>query len=128
VKFAYTILYVHDVESTLNFYIKAFGCTLRFLHDTKSYGELETGNITLAFANESLAENNIGIFEKNNLNKSPAGFEIAFTTENMQQAYEHALHSGAHALKPPTQKPWGQLVAYILDINGIIIEICSPLS
>jgi len=127
-KFAYTILYVQDVESTLNFYIKAFGCTLRFLDETKAYGELETGGTTLAFAEESLAKINVGAFEKNNLSKNPAGFEIAFTTDNVQHAYEHALDSGAQALQSPTQKPWGQLVAYVLDINGIIIEICSPLS
>jgi lactoylglutathione lyase len=127
-KFAYTILYVHDVESTLNFYIKAFGCTMRFLDETKAYGELETGNTTLAFASESLATSNVGTFEKNNLSKDPAGFEIAFITDNVQHAYEHALNSGAQALQSPAQKPWGQLVAYVLDINGIIIEICSPLS
>ncbi len=127
-KFAYTILYVQDVESTLNFYIKAFECTLRFLHESKTYGELETGNTTLAFVSESLAENNIGTFEKNDLKKKPAGFEIAFTTDNVEHAYEHALHSGAQAVHAPIQKPWGQLVAYVRDINGIIIEICSPLS
>lgn len=127
-KFAYTILYVQDVESTLNFYAKAFECTLRFLHESKAYGELETGNTTLAFVSESLAESNIGTFEKNNLDKKPAGFEIAFVTDNVQQAYDHALQAGAHDLKSPAQKPWGQTVAYVKDNNGIIIEICSPLS
>lgn len=128
-KYAYTILYVNNVESTLDFYIKAFGCTLQFLDETKLYGALETGSTTLAFADESLAKENVGIFEKNNLNKkSPAGFEIAFTTNNVEQAYDHAINSGAQALKSPEQKPWGQLVGYVLDINGIIVEIASPLS
>ena len=128
-KFSYTILYVHNVELTIDFYIKAFGCTLQFLDETKLYGALETGSTTLAFADESLAKDNVGTFEKNNLNKkSPAGFEIAFTTDNVKHAYEHALKSGAQSLQPPLQKPWGQLVAYVLDINGIIVEIASPLS
>ncbi len=127
-KFAYTIIYVHNVEATLHFYIKAFGCTLRFLHDSKEYGELETQGVTLAFASESLVTSNVETFEKNSSSKKPAGFEIAFTTDNVQQAYEHALSSGAHSLLSPTQKPWGQLVAYVRDINGIIVEICSPIS
>lgn len=127
-KFAYTILYVHNVESTLNFYVKAFGCTSRFLHESKAYGELETGNTILSFADEALAKDNVGAFEKNELTKIPAGFEIAFSTDDVQQAYEKALHAGAHSLQAPAQKPWGQLVAYVRDINGIIIEICSPLS
>lgn len=127
-KFAYTIFYVQDVEDTLNFYIKAFGCTLGFLDETKAFGALDTGNTTLAFCSESLAETCVGTFEKNSLGKKLAGFEIAFTTDNVQQAYDHALHSGAQALQPPTQKPWGQLVAYVLDNNGMTVEICSPLS
>ena len=127
-KFAYTIIYVHDVESTLKFYTIAFGCTLRFLHESKCYGELETEGVVLAFASESLATSNVGIFEKNTDGKNPAGFEIAFTTDNVQQAYEHALDSGAHPLQPLVKKPWGQLVAYVRDINGIIVEICSTIS
>jgi hypothetical protein len=27
----------------------------------------------------------------------------------------------------PTQKPWGQTVAYLRDNQGFLIEICSPL-
>lgn len=127
-KFAYTIFYVPNVETALDFYVKAFGCTLGFLDESKAFGALETGNTTLAFCSESLAETCVGAFEKNNLSRNLAGFEIAFTTDNVQQAYDHALASGAHALQPPTQKPWGQIVAYVRDINGFTVEICSPIS
>lgn len=57
--FAYTILYVQDVEQALAFYETAFGFVRRFLHDSGLYGELETGSTTLAFAATTLAAANV---------------------------------------------------------------------
>lgn len=126
-KFAYTVLYVADVPKTLHFYEKAFGCTIRFLHEHKHYGELETGAVALGFASEETALRNMGAFERNTPNKLPAGFEIAFTTDDVQRAYDHAVSCGAQPVNPPTQRPWGQLVGYVRDLNGILVEICSSM-
>ena len=57
-----------------------------------------------------------------------AGYEIAMVSEDPNAAYASALEAGASAVKPPTLKPWGQIVAYVRDLNGCIVEICSPLS
>ena len=48
--FAYTILYVDNVDETLSFYESAFGFKRKFLHESGDYGELESGATTLAFA------------------------------------------------------------------------------
>jgi len=42
-KLGYTILYVADVASSLSFYERAFGFKRRFLQESGTYGELETG-------------------------------------------------------------------------------------
>lgn len=126
-KFGYTIIYVSDVESTINFYQKAFKLEQSFLHESKQYGELNTGDIKLAFASDSLAESNGVKFVKNDAKKEPAGFEIALITNDVKQGYKHALSNGAIAVKEPTIKPWGQEVAYVRDLNGIVVEICSPM-
>ena len=42
-KFAYTIIYVADVAASLAFFETAFGFARRFLHESGSYGELESG-------------------------------------------------------------------------------------
>lgn len=126
-KFGYTIIYVPDVEATINFYKKAFNLQPGFLHESKQYGELNTGDIKLAFASDSLAESNGVKFVKNDAKKEPAGFEIALITNDVKQGYNHALTNGAIAIKEPATKPWGQEVAYVLDLNGIIVEICSPM-
>ncbi len=41
--FGYTLIYVDDVVKTMNFYEKAFGLEAGFLHESKDYGEMKTG-------------------------------------------------------------------------------------
>lgn len=57
-KFGYTIVYVADVNASLAFFGKAFGLKTRFSHES-GYGELDTGETTLAFATHDLGRNNL---------------------------------------------------------------------
>lgn len=127
-KFGYTIIYVQDVPQTTAFYEQAFGLKTRFLHESNAYAEMETGGTTLAFAAESMAEFNGLSIRPNNKGETPAGFEIAFISETPETAYDSAVQAGAEPIKPPEQKPWGQTVAYVKDINGCIVEIGSPVT
>lgn len=126
-KFGYIIIYVADVEETLNFYKKAFNLEQGFLHESKQYGELNTGDIKLGFASNVLAESNGVSYIKNNIANEAPGFQIALVADNVKQSYTYALNNGAIAVIEPTQKPWGQEVAYVRDLNGVIVEICSPM-
>ena len=127
-QFGYTIIYVTDVPATLNFYKDAFNLEQHFLHDSNQYGELNTGNTKIAFASNSLAQSNGVDFVKNDIKNNAAGFEIALITQNTKEAYKHAVANGAVPVKEPVLKPWGQEVAYVRDLNGVIIEICSAMS
>ncbi|KAL8549716.1 hypothetical protein ACS0TY_008526 [Phlomoides rotata] len=48
-KFAYTVVYVKDVAKSVAFYAKAFGYPVRRLDDSHRWGELESGQTTIAF-------------------------------------------------------------------------------
>src|SRR3954467_11473398 len=112
-KFAYTILYVRDVERSLTFYKSAFGLERRFLHESGMYGELETGSTTLAFAAEAMAQANLaGGFQPADPSRPPAASEVAFATPDVQSAFERATAAGAVSAAEPNSKPWGQTVAY----------------
>lgn len=129
VKYGYTIVYVASVEKTLEFYQKAFGFEVRFLHESKDYGELETGGTVLAFASHEMGEMNLnGKYSKGNTSEKPFGIELAFVTDNVEATYKKAIVAGAIPLKEPTQKPWGQVVGYVRAIDGSLIELCSPIS
>ena len=66
-RFAYTIIYVPDVSASLAFFQSAFGFQPRFVHESGTYGELETGATALAFAAHELAENLTLTLSVNNL-------------------------------------------------------------
>ncbi len=126
-RFGYTLIYVPDVEAALSFYEKAFNLAILFLHESKQYGELDTGGTKLAFVAEDLAQANGAVFMHNRLASKPAGFEIALVTDNVEKAYQHAVNTGALGLKEPTEMPWGQTVSYVRDLNGVLVEICSQM-
>jgi len=129
VQFAYTIVYVPDVEATIRFYERAFDLKRRFVSDDGDYGELETAGVTLSFASDSLATSYLPDgFQQHRPDQLPFGYEIAFATENVPNAVRKAVESGASLVAEPKQKPWGQTVAYVRDPNGVLIEICTPVS
>lgn len=127
-KFAYAIFYVQDVSATIHFYERAFGLERGFVHESGEYGELKTGETTLSFASLSLADSNVeGGVTPSDLNQRPGAFEVAFTTHDVDGAYATAIQHGAAPAAPPKVKPWGQTVAYVRDLNGNLVEICSPI-
>ena len=127
-KFGYTIIYVADVRETVAFYENAFGLQPRFVHESNLYAELDTGNTTLAFAGEPMAAMNGLAIRPNRKADVAAGFEIAFVTDDPEAAYRKAVAAGASAVKAPALKPWGQTVGYVRDLNGCLVELCSPMA
>lgn len=127
-KFAYTILYVNDVEKSIDFYERAFGFQRKFITPEGDYGELITGETTISFASLELSKMNFknGI-QALSLDEKPMGIELAFTTENIVQDFQKAIDAGAIIYEPITKKPWGQQVGYVRDNNGFLIEICTPI-
>ena len=128
-KYGYTILYVQDVKQTLSFYEKAFGFKQKLLTPENDYGELVSGETTIAFASLELGKHNFkkGLIHADKT-KTPFGIELAFVSEDIENDFRKALNMGATEYEPLMQKPWGQQVGYVLDNNGFLIEICSPIA
>jgi len=126
VKFGYTILYVEDVEKSIAFYENAFGFSRKFVTPENDYGELSAGETTISFASKKLAAQNLkdGFIESNPEDK-PFAIELGFITDNVDELVKKATSFGAILVKEPTQKPWGQIVAYVRDLDGFLIEICT---
>jgi lactoylglutathione lyase len=124
-EFGYTILYVENVASTLSFYQNAFGLTQRFLHESGDYGELETGATALAFASRGMLRD----MHKNPHPPNPDAptFEIALTTDQVAEAVKRAVDAGATLVQDVEVMPWGQTIAYVRDLNGFLVELCTPM-
>ncbi len=126
-KFGYTIVYVPDVTASLAFFERAFGFARRFLHESGDYGELETGQTTLAFASLSLGKMNFPAgFVAAHSSPQPLGVELALVTTAIHEAHAAALSAGAAEIKAPKTQTWGQTVSYLRCPDGTLVELCTP--
>lgn len=120
----YIILYVPDVGAAMDFYARAFGLELRFLHDGGDYGEMATGETRLAFSSIALMQS-LGKQVANTAPELPS-FELAFATDDVPAALDRALAAGAALVQGATQMPWGQTISYVRAPEGTLVEICTP--
>lgn len=128
-KLGYTIVYVADVLAATKFYNTAFGLETQFIHESGDYAELATGDTTLAFALHELGDANFpqGYHRLAEM-EMPAGFEIAFITDDVPKAVQDAVAAGAKLIAEPVVKPWGQTVGYVQAPDGMLIELCTSMS
>lgn len=128
IKFGYTILYVEDVEKSIEFYENVFGFTRKFISPDNDYGELSTGETTLSFASKKMAAQNLNDgFIESSLEDKPFAIELGFITEDVGDLVQKATSFGAVLVTEPKKKPWGQIVAYVRDTDGFLLEICTPI-
>lgn len=128
-KFGYTIIYVPDVSQALDYFNRAFGLPTKMLHDTGLYGELDTGQTTLAFAAEMLAYMNYPNGHlSTHASSVPLGIEVALVCDDVHAAHAQALAAGGTELAPPQDKPWGQIVSYVQSPERIVVELCTPVA
>lgn len=129
VSFGYTIIWVADVQRTIDFYQAAFGFTCKLLQQfgPVTWAELETGATTIAFASELETETLFpsGV-HRNSASLLPAAILLSFFTDDVPQAFAQAIAAGAIALDAPKLEPWGQTVARLQDPNGVLISLASP--
>jgi len=127
-KLGYTILYVDDVPATLDAWIAAFGLTERFRTPEGDYGELDTGATTLSFAGRELGRSHFEQPEIRALFDGKAKmFEVGLITDDVPGSYARAVEHGMRAVVEPITKSWGQVVGWVTDANGILVEIAAPM-
>jgi lactoylglutathione lyase len=97
--------------------------------DGNAYGELETGEMTLAFADRSFVSTHFSIpVQKGGLKNDPPPVELALVGEERAGGLDKAIGAGAIPVHDPVRKPWGQIVGYVRDANGFLVELCSPVA
>lgn len=129
IQFKYTILYVKDVVRSIDFYTSVFGIQPNLITPEEDYGELITEGVKLAFASHELARKNLSQgFSPSDQSVLPQSFELGFVTDDVEALLELALKEGASLVEPPEKKEWGQVVAYIQDLDGILVELSTPIN
>ena len=54
-------------------------------------------------------------------------FELAFETDDVAGAMQTAIAAGATEKQAPRDEPWGQTTGYVIDPNGFLVELCTPM-
>ncbi len=128
-QFGYTIVYVRDVGTSIDFFERAFGLARAFVAPDGEFGTLATGGTLLAFCRHDVALDSVGQpYVAADASAQPLGMEIALVTDDVAAACERAQACGATLIKPPAAKPWGQTVAYLRCPDGSLVELCTPMA
>jgi lactoylglutathione lyase len=125
-RLGYVLFYVADVRRTAEFWSSAFGCTIKFVHESGDYAELATGDTALGFVADTLLHAQHLRYRPNRADLEPAGAEVGWVTRSPHEAFARATQAGAKVVKPLETKPWGQISGFVSDLNGILVEICTP--
>ena len=128
-KLGYIVFYVPDVRKTVSFYSEAFGLLMRYMHPSGQYAEMETGETLLAFSGETLVRTSLLgeiSYHRNRPDSPPIGAQPAFIVDDLDSAIAKAIAAGAVLVTAPDAKPWGQTLAFVRDINGVLVELCTP--
>ncbi|OLP65619.1 hypothetical protein BACPU_12370 [Bacillus pumilus] len=124
-KMKYTILYVHDVEASIEFYQDILGFPVKMR--VESYVEFDTGEVTLSINLRQDVRETLGLPVPEGRHSSQT-FEIGFVVDDVDQTIAAMKEKGVPVMKEPAKKPWGQTVAYVTDPDGHFIEICDDIS
>ncbi|KAK7262437.1 hypothetical protein RJT34_30010 [Clitoria ternatea] len=127
--FGYVVIYVTDVAESVAFYAKAFGYCVRRLDESHRWGELESGNTTIAFTpmHQHETDHLTGVVHTSSLPERPPA-EVCFVYSDVDAAYKRAVENGAVPVTEPELKKWGQKVGYVRDIDGNVVRMGSHVS
>ncbi len=124
----YTILYVDDVGASLDAWVAAFDLSERFRTEDGTYGELDTGATVLSFAEREFGRGHFADpVVRASFDGAPSRFELGFVTADVPAGFARAVAAGMRPIVEPAIRPWGQVVGWVQDANGILVEIASPM-
>jgi hypothetical protein len=93
------------------------------LADQEVYGEMLGGDVKLQFVQEEFARRYVSDFLPNRLERPAAGVEIGFLFEDVTAAYHRAIDAGCTSLAAPEKRPWGPIIAFVRDDEGVLVEM-----
>jgi lactoylglutathione lyase len=123
-RLGFVILYTRDVARKMAFYERAFGMEKKHLADKEVYGEMH-GEVPLQFVQEDFVRTQVKDFVASRADRPPAAIEIGFLFDDVPAAYQRAIEAGCTPVGAPEKKPWGPVIGFVRDDEGVLIELCS---
>ena len=125
-EFGGVAIYVDDVRAVLDFYRRAFGLATVFFDPEYDYGELAAGSAHLGVASHKLGRIVMPArYTPTQRGDDSFAFEVGLFADDVQDAFERAVAAGAVPVTEPQTMPWGGTVAYVRDIEGTLVVLCT---
>ncbi len=125
-KLGWVIAYVPDVRGAIEFYERAFGLAAQL----RRRGRVASGSSPPARRSSPSRARQLGDshfeggFERPG--ERPFNVEVALVFDDVPAAFARARECGAAPLSEPKETPWGQVVAYVRDPFGTLVELATP--
>jgi lactoylglutathione lyase len=116
-RFDLVTLLVEDIETSRSFYRDVLG--LDVAKDARGYVELASGSGRLALYSRS---------QMSDLLKVPlssGSSVLSFLVEDLDGIFQDVARRGAEILTPPGVMPWGRRLAFVMDPDRNVIELCA---
>jgi lactoylglutathione lyase len=123
---AHLLFYVPDVDAAVDFYETAFGFKRHGEDHAAGWAAVRSGEVVIAFLSEAAAAAQGHPYTPLRPDHPPPGIELVLTRAEVLPAYIRALLAGAVPLHEPALKADGRMVAFVRDLNGVIVELCAP--
>lgn len=117
----YVILYVRDVDVSVEFYRDIIGLRHRFTRD--GYAEFGTGEARFGLLAEQRA--------KDLIREKPAGGgggEVLFLVDDLDQEAGRLRREGIEFLSGPADRGWGHRTLHLRDPDGHVIELAQEIA
>lgn len=119
------LLYVPDVAAAAAFYSEAFGLEIAMLSPDGQYAQMVSGETAIGFGVETAIEAlNLPMTVARRANDA-GPVQLAFETDDVHSAFARVVAAGGTVLNEPSERPWGQVVGHVRDLNGFVVEIGS---
>ena len=125
-KLGFMMVYVDDVPAVVDRMERGLGLQCAGQLEDGTYAELVTGETTLAIVKADYARSFITApAVRAHFDGPSRRFELGFTVADVVAAYGRAVAAGFEPVGPPEPRGDSDLVAWIADPMGILIELAS---
>lgn len=115
VRRGFPIVSTGDLERLVDFYRAAFDAE-------RAYG-FPGDDGKDVYVTLTIGEASLGIGQEDGNRGTHGRTALWFYVDDVDDSYRRALDAGAISENPPTDMPWGERVARVLDPDGLVINL-----
>ena len=124
-RLGYVVRFVGTLGPAVDFYAGVLGLTLT--KRAEHWAQFDCGSLRFGLYVRGAMAEALGVDDAA-LGEAPGALELAFEVADCDAAYAAALVAGARSFRAPQNRPWGERTAYLLDPDGALVELFTPVA